>query len=66
MNNAIQVIFPYLDHGVWMFDDESKGLVREPFVCGIPAMMDLLVAEIESAAGGFALYFAAQSFPETS
>ena len=63
MSNAIQVIFPYRDHGVWMFDDASKGLAREPFVSGIPAMMDLLVADIENAERGFALYFSDRPFP---
>jgi len=63
MPNSIQVIFPYRDHGVWMFDDPSAGLVREPFVCGIPAMLDLLVEGIPDAERGFALYFSEQPFP---
>lgn len=63
MKNAIQVIFPYRDNGVWMFDDKSKDLLREPFVSGIPEMIDLLVADIQDAEKGFALYFSAQPFP---
>jgi hypothetical protein len=63
MSNAIQVIFPYRDNGVWMFDDPSKGLLREPFVCGIPAMLDLLVDGVEEAEKGFALYFSPAPFP---
>jgi hypothetical protein len=63
MPNTIQVIFPYQDNGVWMFDDKSKGLVREPFVCGIPSMLDLLVGGIEHPDKGFALYFSEQQFP---
>ncbi len=63
MNNSIQVIFPYRDNVVWMFDDKSKDLCREPFVCGIPEMMDLLVADIRDAEKGFALYFSAHEFP---
>src|SRR6266404_1937035 len=61
--NAIQVIFLYLSNAVWMFDDESKGLAREPFVCGIPEMMDLLVAHVKDADKGFALYFSEHAFP---
>src|SRR4051794_13020793 len=61
--NAIQVIFPYKDNSVWMFDDQSKGLAREPFVCGIPEMMDLLVGDVEDADKGVAVYFSAQPFP---
>ena len=63
MSNAMQVIFPYKDDGVWMFDDEAKGLAREPFVCGIPEMVDLLVTNIQDSENGFALYFSAQQFP---
>ncbi|MCU1233936.1 MAG: hypothetical protein JWP63_1903 [Candidatus Solibacter sp.] len=63
MTNAIQVIFPYQDNGVWMFDDDAKGLVREPFVCGIPKMVVLLVSGIQHPNKGFALYFSDQQFP---
>ena len=63
MSNAIQVIFPYQENGVWMFDDKAKDLVREPFVCGIPQMVELLVADIQHANKGFALYFSDQQFP---
>ncbi len=38
-----------------MFDDPRVGLVREPFVAGIPAMMDKLVREITNAENGFRL-----------
>ena len=63
MSNVIQVIFPYQDNGVWMFDDVAKGLVREPFVCGIPKMVELLVTDIPHPDKGFALYFPDQQFP---
>jgi hypothetical protein len=36
MSNSINVIFPYRHEDIWMFDDESIGLVREPFVSGVP------------------------------
>lgn len=63
MSNAIHVIFPYQDNGGWMFDDQRKGLVREPFVCGIPEMIDILVAGIQNPNKGFALYFSDRQFP---
>jgi hypothetical protein len=28
--NAINVIFPYKHHGMWVFDDSRVGLVQEP------------------------------------
>ena len=46
-----------------MFDDERRGLLREPFVCGIPEMIDILVAVIQDPDKGFALYFSDQQFP---
>jgi len=61
--NAIQVIAPYNYEGTWVFDDARVGLQREPFVAGIPEMIDLLVADIPNAKQGFRLLFAAQPFP---
>ena len=34
MQNALMVIYPYKYQGMWVFDDEAVGLVREPFVSG--------------------------------
>jgi hypothetical protein len=62
-NNAMMVIFPYKRNGVWMFDDEAVGLKQEPFVCGAPEMIDILVADIKDAEDWFALYFSEQPFP---
>ncbi len=31
MDNSLMVIAPYWYKGTWVFDDESVGLVREPF-----------------------------------
>ena len=63
MKNVLMVIFPYSYEGTWVFDDPSTDLVREPFVCGIPEMIELLVAEIDNAEAGFKLLFAASPFP---
>ena len=63
MNNAMMVIFPYRKNGVWMFDDDAVGLKQEPFVCGVPEMIDVLVADIKDAEKGFAAYFSGQPFP---
>lgn len=61
--NAILVIRPYYWEGTWVFDDERVGLVREPFVCGAPEMIDVLVADIPEARKGFRLLFSALPFP---
>ncbi|MCA9261948.1 MAG: hypothetical protein KDA61_22175, partial [Planctomycetales bacterium] len=61
--NSLMVIAPYRHHGTWVFDDASAGLVKEPFVGGVPEMIDLLVADIPHAEKGFRLIFSAQAFP---
>lgn len=61
--NSIFVIFPYRAEGVWVFDDAAVGLVREPFVSGIPEMIDKLVESIPDAEHGFKLLFSPQPFP---
>lgn len=63
MSNAIRVIFPYRYQHAWVFDDEKAGLVQEPFVSGIPEMIDALVQGIPYADRGFKLLFSANPFP---
>ena len=63
--NAILVIAPYRHAGTWVFDDPSAHLVREPFVAGVPEMMDVLVKDIPGATNGFRLLFSGQPFPAT-
>ncbi len=61
--NALVVIVPYRHAGTWVFDDSAAGLVREPFVAGVPEMIDVLVKGIPDATNGFRLLFSAQPFP---
>ena len=61
--NAIMVIAPYRYQGTWVFDNVQAGLVREPFVAGVPEMIDALVADIPDADKGFRLTFSAKPFP---
>lgn len=61
--NSIGVIAPYKYEGMWVFDDPAVGLVREPFISGIDAMIDRLVASIPDAENGFRLLFSASPFP---
>ncbi len=46
MSNEIHVIAPYRHASTWVFDDPAVGLQAEPFVSGIPEMIDVLVAAI--------------------
>jgi hypothetical protein len=61
--NALMVIAPYWYNGTWVFDDPSVNLQREPFVAGVPEMIDVLVADIDNARSGFRLLFSANPFP---
>ena len=61
--NSLIVIKPYWWEGTWVFDDPAVGLTREPFVAGIPEMIDLLVKDIPDARNGFRLLFSANPFP---
>ncbi|MGQ0635001.1 MAG: DUF6717 family protein [Planctomycetaceae bacterium] len=61
--NSLFVIAPYRHGGTWVFDDPSTKLVREPFVAGVPEMIDELVREAPGADNGFRLLFSAQPFP---
>jgi hypothetical protein len=63
MANAIMIIKPYKAHGTWVFDDEKHGLTQEPFVAGIPEMIDRLTSNIHNAQKGFRLTFSANAFP---
>ena len=65
MPNQILVIAPYWLEAArtWVFDDENVGLHKEPFVEGVPKMIDELVADIHDARQGFRLIFSAAPFP---
>ena len=65
MANRILTIAPYRDEATstWVFDDARVGLVAEPFVAGIPEMINSLVREIPEARRGFRLLFSAHPFP---
>jgi hypothetical protein len=62
MANVLMVIEPYWYQDTWVFDDESVGLDKEPFVQGIPEMIDTLVKDIPNARNGFRLLFSSLPF----
>lgn len=63
MANQIMIIFAYLYEDSWVFDDAQAGLEKEPFVCGIPEMINIMTANIPNANQGFKMLFAASPFP---
>nr|WP_286004655.1 DUF6717 family protein [Geitlerinema calcuttense] len=60
----MMVIYPYRFEGTWVFDDDRFGLIREPFVSGMPQMIEQLVRDVPSAERGFRLLFSARPFPD--
>lgn len=65
MRNAIMAIYPYRHQGLWVFDDESTGLVQEPFIAGADLLIDRAIQYkgIENAENGFRIIFSSGEFP---
>jgi len=60
--NTLIAIYPYKYKGLWVFDDERAGLVKEPFVSGADIIIDRMTAHIPGAENGFRLLFSANPF----
>ena len=60
--NALMQILAYRHNAGWSFDDAAVGLVAEPFVAGIPTMIDILAEQV-GAADRIVLTFAPTEFP---
>ena len=59
--NQINTIYPYKHKGQWVFDDESVGLNKEPFVAGADTMLDMLTDKEECV-----LIFSKDPFPDAT
>jgi len=61
----MNVIHPYLSEGMWVFDDNARGLVQEPFVDSAGLLIDRLLTEegIEPSDRGFRMLFSSGPFP---
>jgi len=64
MSDKQLVLYPYLNGQTWVFDDESKNLKAEAFVCGMSEIMSAVVAKkgIKKAKKGFKLTFSDKPF----
>ena len=63
--NSITVIQPFKEMDTWVFDDHEHGLIREPFVSGMPKIIEKMI-EIDSiphAESGFTALFSNKRFP---
>lgn len=63
--NSLMSILSYRSHSGWAFDDATAGLSAEPFVAGIPEMIDVLAEQI-GADDRIVLTFAPTEFPGSS
>ena len=61
--NALFIIEPYKHFGMWVFDDDRVGLVKEPFVAGADQVIERSVAHFPNAKNGVILIFSANPFP---
>lgn len=62
--NSIMVLRPYRWGKMWVFDDAAVGLTKEPFVSGVPEIIDdLLFQHSIDGDDGFYLTFSATPFP---
>ncbi|MCK5616580.1 hypothetical protein KAR91_82730 [Candidatus Pacearchaeota archaeon] len=61
--NSINIIHPYKHKGMWVFDDEDKGLVKEAFVSGTDKIMDMFTESLNEPEKGFRLVFSSRDFP---
>ena len=52
-NNNVSTIHPYVYHGQWVFDDESRSLDKEAFVSGADGIMDMLYLAAHGAEAAF-------------
>jgi hypothetical protein len=67
-NNSIQILRPWCEGGVWMFDDEEIGVRREAFVGGASEMITALKEFFNAKTDGegkINLIFSDQPFPNS-
>lgn len=64
--NTLFTIKPYFENGMWVFDDNSVGLVKEPFVLGVPEIIETALKEkaIPDPQKGFVVIFSSNPFPQ--
>jgi len=67
MANAMLCIEIYRFNGTWCFTDAERNLLHEPFVLGIPEIIDRALEEQKLTEEGknYRILFAAQEFPSS-
>ena len=64
MQNAVYAIRPYRYQDMWVFDDARVDLVKEPFVMGIPEIIDQAVKHLPDPQNGFTVLFNDTGLPQ--
>jgi hypothetical protein len=62
--NAIFVIQPWRQNGVWVFDDPARQLRTEPFVMGMNEIINHYASGIEGFTKGVNIFFSPAPFPK--
>jgi hypothetical protein len=64
-NNSLFTINPYYHSGMWVFDDDRVNLVKEPFVSGMPDIIEsgLDKEKINNPKEGFIAIFSTTAVP---
>ena len=58
--NAISVINPYRWNNLWVFDDESKDLDKEPLIAGADTLITMMVEDAKKCS----IMFSDKQFPD--
>lgn len=68
VKNNLFVIRPYLDNGIWVFDDVKFDIIKEPFIAGADEFIGYALNKINLSKSkyvdGFNLVFSNKLFPE--
>lgn len=66
MSNALFAIEIYRHAGTWCFTDEKRGLLHEPFVSGIPELIDDCITRLIPHEGkSYRITFSEKQFPDS-
>lgn len=65
MSNVIQILELRRVASTWVFDDRSKGIKNEPFVAGVPTVIDQILLRKQITDSSVMALFSGEDFPGT-
>lgn len=65
LTNSMMTVEIYRYANTWCFTDEARGLLHEPFVLGIPEMIDYLIQllDVKKKEAKYSITFSENNFP---